>query len=161
MNPITITLREVTRDTVNQILKLKVRPDQEKFVSNNAVSIAQAHFEPGAHFWAIYADETPVGFVQILNDAALATHYIWRFMIDAGQQRKGFGKQALQLVIEHFRTTLRAPFVELSYVQAEGGPEPLYRALGFVPTGHVEDGEVFARLMFDGVPGAGMAHADL
>ena len=62
----TISLREITRETLRDVLRLKVAPEQEKFVATNAVSIAQAHFYPEtAWFRAIYADDTPVGFVMI------------------------------------------------------------------------------------------------
>ena len=49
----TVTLREVTRENLHQVLQLKVKPEQEQFVANNAVSIAQAYFEPKAWFRAI------------------------------------------------------------------------------------------------------------
>jgi hypothetical protein len=35
-----VALREVTRETLGEILKLKVAVGQEQFVANNAVSIA-------------------------------------------------------------------------------------------------------------------------
>jgi diamine N-acetyltransferase len=145
----TITLREITAATVNDFLKLKVKPEQEKFVASNAKSIAQAHFEPKAWFRAIYADETPVGFVQLIDDPETPNYYIWRFMIDAAHQRKGYGRRALQLVIDYVRSRPNAREVTLSFVSAEGGPEPLYRSMGFVPTGEVEEGEVVARLVLD------------
>ena len=51
------------------ILDLNVGENQTEFVTPNSVSIAQAHFEP-EHAWfrAIYADETPVGFVMMYGD---------------------------------------------------------------------------------------------
>ena len=58
----TVSLREVTADTVRMICRLDVSEEQKHFVAPNAVSIAQAYFEPKAWFRAIYADETPVGF---------------------------------------------------------------------------------------------------
>jgi len=36
----------------------------------------------------------------------------------------------------------------LSYVPAEGSPEPFYAGLGFVNTGEIEDGENVMRLAF-------------
>jgi diamine N-acetyltransferase len=52
-----VTLREVTADTVRAICRLQVGPGQEQLVAPNAVSIAQAHFEPKAWFRAVYAGE--------------------------------------------------------------------------------------------------------
>ena len=65
----TLTLREITEETVDSILNLKVSPAQEQFVANNAVSLAQAHFSKYAWFRAIYADETPVGFILLYDNA--------------------------------------------------------------------------------------------
>ena len=59
----TVTLREITCDTLREIFRLKVKPEQQKFVASNAVSIAQAHFHQAAWIRAIYADDTPVGFI--------------------------------------------------------------------------------------------------
>ena len=61
----TVCLREITQETVNSILNLRVTKEQEQFVASNAVSIAEAHFSEDAWFRAIYADETPVGFLML------------------------------------------------------------------------------------------------
>ncbi len=64
----TVSLREVTKDTVRTIIRLKVAPAQEHFVASNAFSIAEAHFSDIAWFRAIYAGETPVGFIMLADD---------------------------------------------------------------------------------------------
>ena len=63
-----VTLREVTGDTVRAVCRLQVGPGQERFVASNAISIAEAYFEPKAWFRAIYAGEEPVGFVMLYDD---------------------------------------------------------------------------------------------
>lgn len=136
-----ITLREVTKDNLGDILRLKVKPEQEKFVAGNAVSLAQAHFEEKAWFRAVYADETPIGFVMLYDDPEKTDYFLWRFMIDERYQGLGFGRRALQLVIDHVRAQPDATELLLSYFPAEGGPEPFYAGLGFVNTGEVQDGE--------------------
>ena len=60
-----ITLKEITEETLRSVLELEVSKDQKKFVAPNAVSIAQAHFSKNAWFRAIYANDTPVGFVML------------------------------------------------------------------------------------------------
>ncbi len=145
----TVTLREITAVTVNAILKLKVAPTQEQFVANNAVSIAQAHFSKHAWFRAIYADETPVGFLMLHDEpdgAEGPVYYLWRFMIDDCYQKLGFGRQAIQLLIAHVRTRPNATELLLSYVPQAGGPQPFYESLGFVHTGREEHGELEMRL---------------
>lgn len=141
-----VTLREVTKDTLRNILELKVHPEQEKFVANNAVSIAQAHFEPKAWFRGVYAGETPVGFVMLYENPDEPMYYLWRFMIDARYQGMGFGKRAMDLVVERVRTLPNATELLLSYVPAEGGPEPFYARYGFVNTGKQHDDELEMKL---------------
>jgi len=100
-----IALREITKENLSDILKLKVANYQEKFVASNAVSIAQAHFSPEiAWFRAIYADEVPVGFLMLDDEPNNASYYLWRLMIDERFQKRGFGKRALELLIEHVKT---------------------------------------------------------
>ena len=59
-----VSLLEVTADTVRAICALQTTEEQKRFVAPNALSIAQAYFEPTASFRAIYAGETPVGFLM-------------------------------------------------------------------------------------------------
>ena len=63
-----ISLREVSSDTVIAICLLKVHESQTKFVAGNSYSIAEAYFSDHAWFRAIYADETPVGFLMLHDD---------------------------------------------------------------------------------------------
>ncbi|MCB0109677.1 MAG: GNAT family N-acetyltransferase [Caldilineaceae bacterium] len=141
-----VTLREITEATLFDILKLKVAPAQDSFVAPNAVSIAEAYFSQHAWFRAIYADETPVGFVMLHDEPEAPKYYLWRFMIDARYQRLGFGRQALQRLIDHVKTRPNATELFLSYVPEEGGPRGFYEGLGFVHTGEEEDGELVMRL---------------
>ncbi len=143
-----VTLRPVTKDNLGDILRLKVKPEQEKFVAGNAVSIAQAHYEERAWFRAIYAGETPVGFVMVYEDPEANEYFLWRFMIDARYQGLHFGERALRQLIERIRNLPGATELLVSYVPEEGSPEPFYSGLGFVPTGEVQDDEVVMRLTF-------------
>ena len=67
-------------------------------------------------------------------------------MVDAKHQRKGIGRAAMQLVIEHARGKGIFDKLKISYVPGEGGPEQLYLSLGFRPNGEVDDGEVVMEL---------------
>jgi diamine N-acetyltransferase len=142
-----VSLREVTADTVREICKLSdtLREEQRKMVAPNAVSIAQAYFEPKAWFRAIYADETPIGFAMLYDDPEKPSCYLWRFMIGGPYQKKGFGRQAMALLLNRVRERPSAVEVKLSYVPIGGNPEPFYRRMGFEPTGEVEDGEIVMR----------------
>ena len=101
----TVTLHDVTKENLHEILNLEVTPSQKQFVAPNAVSIAQAYFDREiAWFRAIYADETPVGFVMLSDDASKAEYFLWRLMIDARYQKFGFAKQAMLQLFDYVRT---------------------------------------------------------
>ncbi len=155
-----VTLREVTKETVRAVCDLRVRPGQDGFVAPNAVSIAEAHFEPHAWFRAVHAADRPVGFVMIYEDPHpetptdmdeddVAVYYLWRFMIDGREQGKGYGRRAMELAIEHVREQPNATAMYLSVVPGEGSAEAFYARFGFARTGRVHEGEVEMRLPLD------------
>ena len=141
-----ISLREVTAETVRDICDLLVAPGQERFVAPNAVSIAEAYFSDEAWFRAVYADETPVGFVMLHDDPEKPEYYLWRFMIAGEHQGKGYGRRALDILVSHVESRPGARVLSSSYVPGEGSPEGFYRGLGFEPTGEEEDGEIMIAL---------------
>jgi diamine N-acetyltransferase len=152
-----VTLREITKESVRAVSLLDVGTGQEGLVAPNAFSIAQAHFHPDAWFRGIYADDTPVGFAM-LEDTSLVTGVepelyegkpyvaLWRFMIDARYQKHGFGAQAMKLLIAHARTRPDAANMLLSFVPKENNPEDFYQRLGFVRTGEEDEGELVMKL---------------
>jgi len=144
------SLREITEETVLHICGLSntLLEAQHKMVAPNAISIAQAHFADRAWFRAVYANEEPVGFVMLSDEPEKQNYYLWRFMIAGPHQGKGYGRRALELLIEYVRTRPGAKELLASYVPIEGGPEGFYRKLGFEPTGEVHGGEVEIRLVF-------------
>ncbi len=144
------TLREISEETLRPILRLKVSPEQEKYVASNAVSIAQAYFQRDtAWFRGIYADETPVGFLMLDDKPTEASYFLWRFMIDARYQKFGFGKRAVALLIEHVKTRPNATSLGVSCVpDDEGSPCAFYEKLGFVYTGEKDEDELILKLTF-------------
>ena len=143
-----VTLREITEETVVQICNLSdtLSEHQQRMVAPNARSIAQAHFSYKAWFRAIYADETPVGFIMLYGDPEEAEYFLWRLMVAGPHQGKGYARRAVEQLIEYVKTRPGAEGLLTSHVPIEGGPEGFYRQLGFEPTGEERHGEVFMRL---------------
>lgn len=144
-----VTLREITDSNRGDVLRLAVTPGQSGFVDGVGASLEEAAAKPGACPWAraIYADEAPVGFIMIA-DGAPAGHpeipwpyYLWRLLIDAGHQRRGYGTAALELVVEYVRGRPGALELVTSAVPGEGSPMPFYERCGFHPTGRMHDRE--------------------
>ena len=109
----------------------------------------EAYFEKGAWFRAIYADETPVGFVMLFDptlpgagtDQGIEPDEVelWRFMIDRHYQRLGFGNRALDKVVTYARGRPGIRRLVSSYVPGKHGPRDFYLNYGFVETGRVLD----------------------
>jgi len=134
-----IFLREVTKETVCDICTLAPLENQEQFVASNAVSIAQAHFNDGyAWFRAIYADDNPVGFVMLGIDPKEDFCFLWRFMIDGRYQGMGFGRKALELVVETARLNKKLKRIITSYRKGNGNPGGFYKSLGFTEVANVD-----------------------
>ncbi len=141
-----VSLREVTKENLWGILSLKVTETQNHFVAPNAHSISQAYFSPDeAWFRAIYADETPVGFLMLSDNPDKAEYFLWRLMIDSKYQRMGFGHKAMDILYAHVKTRPNAVEILTSCVPGEGSPCAFYKRLGFEPTGEIDDGETVMR----------------
>lgn len=154
-----IHFMRITATTMNRICDLsKTLPSaQRNMVADNVFSIAEAHFSPCAWMRAVYADDTPIGFIMTHtgsdyeNGLDCPGVFLWRLMIARPFQGKGFGKLALEKLIEH----LKAMGIPLLYTvcgQGEGSPEGFYRKLGFVPTGGLYGDEIELVLHLDSYP---------
>ena len=146
-----VTLQEITQATLRPILALEVAESQRNLVAPNAVSVAEAYFER-EHAWlrAIYAGDTPVGFVMLYVEPENAVYYLWRFMIDARYQRMGYGARAVELVIEHVRGQPNAAALGVSVVPSDNSALAFYHRFGFRETGEIEHGEIVMKLDLDG-----------
>ncbi len=142
-------VREVGKDDLRALIKLNVNPSQTAFVAPNAVSLAQAAYEPLGRPLGLYARGEAVGFL-LLFDARLDQEaprnelYVWRLMVDRAQQRKGFGRQAMRWTFDEARR-LGFEAVGLSHVQGNDEAAAFYLSLGFAYTGKVDDGELEMR----------------
>jgi diamine N-acetyltransferase len=136
-----VSLREITGGNLREILALRVTREQEKVYSrSNAYSIAEGHYPPDDDpVWirAVYAGEVPVGFLMTSEDPDRGEYYLWRLMIDAGHQGRGFGFRAVELLMERIEATPNAKALLTSHLEGDGDAGSFYRKLGFEYTGEV------------------------
>lgn len=145
-NRSTVTLRPISEDNVMAVIRLNVSEKQQDSVAPNSVSIAQAAHTTNRWERAIYADDTPVGYVLLSENRDKPRYYLWRYMIDQRYQQMGFGREAMVQVIDYVRSLPNATEMFLSYVPGEHGPRAFYAGLGFQDTGVEDDGELEMRL---------------
>lgn len=135
-----LTLRPITAENLESVLALKVSPGQESYVSTVAASLAQAWvYRDTAFPFAVYAGEAPVGFVMLGYYAQRQQYTLWKFLIDAAHQHRGYGRQALRLAIRWLREVKGANEVYTGVLLDNENAKRLYLSEGFVPTGLVEN----------------------
>lgn len=156
-----ITLRKVAYENLQELVSLSVGEAQREFVASNSWSIMEAYTtvtEGGVALpFGIYADDTPVGFLMIGFDCmdwedapavAHGTYSVWRLMIDAQYQGKGYGRRALEEALAYIRTFPCGP-AELCWLSFEPDNQiarRLYHSMGFEENGEMDGHEVVAVL---------------
>ncbi|GAB6926226.1 GNAT family N-acetyltransferase [Paenibacillus sp. JCM 10914] len=143
-----ITLQPIDKDNWTQSIRLKAKTEQQSFIAPNLYSIAQVQFLDNFEAMAIYDDTTMVGFTMYGKDSDDGHYWMYRFMIDADYQGKGYGKQALQLVMEAIRNKPdRTDMMMLSYEPGNELGRQIYAKAGFEEIGITSwsEGEVVAQ----------------
>ena len=153
--PQSLRLEEVMPGNVEAAIALKVRPDQERFVSPVAQSLAEAYARPDTA-WPrlVYDGDELVGFVMAFFDVRFDPENpddrprsgLWRLNIADGHQRRGYGRFAVESVRDEIRRRGRTRLVTVTWAEGEGGPEPFYLGLGFRRTGETSGDQVVGEL---------------
>jgi diamine N-acetyltransferase len=136
-----VTLRPVTAEIFPAVVKLRVADEQRGFVAENVYSLAQTTIYPWTRARAVLAGDQPVGFALFGLDPADGAWSIVRLMIDAGHQRRGYGREALRLVLADIERERRDEDVLISLVPANLAARRLYESVGFRDTGRLLEGE--------------------
>ena len=144
-------LRGANRENIGQLLNLKVREDQENLVAPNAVTLAQsAYDQPGSYVWGIWDNDKAVGLIAMVHPQVSPflepeddpkAAYLWRLMVAADQQGKGYGRFAVEECIRIAREW-GLPRLASSVVDSENSNMEFYEGLGFRQTGAIVDDEL-------------------
>ena len=118
-----INLRDITKKNLFSIIDLNVKEDQKNQVAANSVSIAQAHYSKSAWLKGIFNNDIAVGFVMLDLIIEENKCFLWRFMIDEKHQGKGYGKLALNLVIDWVSSLEAYEEIRTSYVPTKNGAD--------------------------------------
>ncbi|MCR5733993.1 MAG: GNAT family N-acetyltransferase [Lachnospiraceae bacterium] len=145
-----VELKEITEEDLEQCFKLQVSDDQMQYIASNKDSWNTAkENESVARTFAIYCDRKMVGFTMLAFDEEYEDpddrYWLWRLMIDEASQNKGYGKAALQLIIDYFREN-GANNIRLSTKDTNTNALSMYRGAGFYETGEMNDEEIVLQL---------------
>lgn len=116
----------------------------EEFISSNALSIVQAHFEKTWITKAIEVDGQLIGFTMYGFSEEQNFFELCRIMIDRKFQGNGYGPKAILLVVEEMKKLEGCNEIYLSTEPSNERAKKIYEKLGFTNTGRiVEDEELY------------------
>ena len=149
-----ISLRPVESTNYRECIELSVAPEQQGFVASNVQSLADAYvWREAAEPYAVYANDELVGFALLfpfagdVDDESIPEPgtergmVLVRLMIDARFQSRGYGRDALEAIVENVRGR-GLPTLRLSVVPENEQALEFYRRNGFAETGAIHEGEI-------------------
>ncbi|MBQ0900793.1 GNAT family N-acetyltransferase [Micromonospora sp. U21] len=137
-----VSLRPVDDDNWRAVADVAPRDDQRRFVA--ALGARYLLLSIHSEVWtslAVYADETVVGHVMWGVDDD-GSHWIGGMLIDAAEQNRGVGRATVRTLAAWLAARDGNPPVRLSYHPDNTHAAALYEALGFRPTGAMDDDEL-------------------
>lgn len=135
-----VELRAITKDNLEDVIRLTVAEHQKAFVSSTAHSLAQAYIYRDTAFpFAIYATETLVGFIMLGFYEEKKQYTLWKLLIDERHQNQGYGKEAVKKGITYLTDTFGAKEIYVGVSSGNNRAKQLYASIGFKATGFVEN----------------------
>jgi diamine N-acetyltransferase len=142
----------VTDEDRAAVMGLRRGPGQDQYVSSMEESFAEADENARAmpRQWAVHDAESDVlvGFAMIsdgipepMDDDLVGPYFLWKLLIDAPLQRRGYGAATIDAVVDYVRTRPGADILYTSCSDGPGSPRNFYLRYGFVDTGRAAWGE--------------------
>src|SRR5690606_15432824 len=135
-------LEELSASTIVAVNNLSLKPGQEQFLAPVSYGTAATVSNPQTTWQRVVLDgDEVVGFISANFDPdAPEEHYrsvLWRINVDAEAQGRGVGRFAVESLLNEARSR-GFDRVFVVYEAGDAGPEPFFRAVGFVPIGETE-----------------------
>lgn len=152
-----LIIQEVTRENWRAALELAVLPEQQRFIADvvpiAAIALAKSYIRPGGLVWtpyAFYVGAEMVGFTELAYEpGSLDDYWIFHFFIDHHYQGRGYGKQAIRLLLQFIREQHpQCQVLQLTVNPENTRAQHLYIDVGFQPTSATLFDETVYRLVF-------------
>lgn len=139
-----IILKDITMDNFIDVIKLPQTDEDKKMVASNLFSIAEAYADKVSQPKAIYVDHVLVGFIMYDYNVSERKAYISRLMITSIEQGKGYGTEALRIIIEEVKRIKDCTVIQISYHPNNEKARKSYKKVGFIESNDYIDGEIIA-----------------
>ncbi len=150
-----VELREITKENYEECLNLNIAENQEDFVSSTVHSLAQAWVYYDTAFpFAVYVNNTMVGFIMLGYYEAGGYYTLWKLLIDEKYQNKGYGKRAVRLGIDYLVNRFKVKEVYTAYYATNRIARNLYASIGFRETGEIVGNQIGMKLIVRDMDGS-------
>jgi len=151
-----ITLHQIDINNFHAISALKLPEEQEKLVGSAdwILALTYAQRSSNANALAIMLDDIPIGVVatnEVSPKNEPGFYYIGQIFVDTAYQQRGYGRQAMKLIIELLKKAGRFDRVRLDVHKSATVAVNLYKSLGFTLSGYVDSANpelLFFELIF-------------
>ncbi|MFF8574917.1 GNAT family N-acetyltransferase [Streptomyces sp. NPDC015237] len=150
-----LRLETITSANFEAATGIRVRPEQEFAVEPVVKSLAEAYVHHGVAWPRLIVDgDRPVGFLMAFfdidwyEDGSVLRSGLWRLNIAAGEQGRGYGRFAVESVVEEIRRR-GGKECWVTWHPGPNGPEGFYLGLGFRTDGETSEGETVGVLKLD------------
>ena len=120
----------------------------EEFVASNALSIVQSVYEDGWTVKAIEQDGELIGFTMFGYNEEEDFYELCRIMIDRKFQNKGYGTQAIGMVLQEMKERFGCKEVYLSTDPENAVGRHVYEKVGFRTENRMLDDEELFKFVF-------------
>lgn len=118
----------------------------EEFIPSNTLSLAQSKIEHGWITKGIYDEDKIVGFTMYGYCYEDNFYELCRLMIHHAYQGRGYGKEAIKIIIEEMKKIEGCKEICLSFYPENIKAKNLYEDVGFKNTGEIINGELLYSL---------------
>ncbi len=137
-----VSLIELSEENWMDFARLSVDESQKNYLASNIGIIARGYVyrDSRAKVVGIVADEKPIGLAMVrdMNDEP-ACYELQQFMIDKNYQGKGYGYEALGLILDSLKKEQKYDCVEVCVKMKDAQAIHVYEKAGFVDTGYIDE----------------------
>ncbi len=145
-----VELREIDRESWEECMQLVLRLEQGGLVAPHRYQGGNFAAEPSFVQLGVYHGDEMVGYGMYGQDPDDGHWWIYRLMIDLDHQGRGFGKAALEAMVERMKQDHGITEVYMGYRPENHIAAALAWTAGFERTGQMLQGEYIVRRDLNG-----------
>lgn len=137
-----VKLFDIDEQNWLEIVSLSVNEEQKKFLDKPIGILARGYIyrSNNAKVYGISNDEQIIGVALVKDlDEEPACYDLQQFMIDRHFQNKGYGTEALRLILMLLSKEGKYGQVEVCVNKSDTAALRMYKKVGFVDTGYIDE----------------------